>query len=433
MPKLRSASATFCARSAPRQLLVVPGITIDPDLVERYLLELARNGAYGETGVWRTAYSPEWMAAQDQITAWCWQAGLHPRRDAVGNIWGVLEGTESGPSIVSGSHIDSQRPGGRYDGALGVVGALIALRALNAEFGQPRRTLEMLSMCEEEASRFAAANFWGSRAITGQIRLDEAGSVRGYEGESIGDAMRSAGLDPDRISEARRDDINTFIELHIEQGPALEHAALPVGIVTGITGIRHSVVEVCGRADHAGAAPMDYRRDPMPVAAEIVSGVIAAAREMGAPTVTTVGRLIVEPNLPSVVPERVTLTIDARHPEPGEREELYARQDAIIREAANRSALDVRARIAVDQQPCPCDPELVRLIQQTATELGIASMFMHSGAGHDSQVIANIAKVAMIFVRSRGGRSHTPAEFTSVEDAVIGIRLLAGVLHKLAF
>jgi len=412
---------------------VVAGVTIDTDLVERHLFELARNGAYGETGVWRTAYSQEWMAAQDQITSWCWEAGLHPRRDAVGNVWGVLEGTESGPSIVSGSHIDSQRPGGRYDGALGVVGALIAMRALKAEFGPPRRTLEMLSMCEEEASRFPAANFWGSRAITGQTRPEETEAVRGYEGESIGDAMRSAGLDPSTISEARRDDIDSFIELHIEQGPILEHATLPVGIVTGITGIRHSIVDVHGRADHAGAAPMALRRDPMPVVAEMVSGVIAAAREMGAPAVTTVGRLVVEPNLPSVVPERVTLTIDSRHPEAGEREELYARQNAVIREAATTWGLDVASRVVVDQRPCPCDQELVRLIQQTANELDIASMFMHSGAGHDSQVMAQIAKVAMIFVRSKEGRSRTPAKFTSVEDAVIGIRLLAEVLCELAY
>jgi allantoate deiminase len=412
---------------------VAAGVPIEADLVERYLLELARIGAYGDTGVWRTAYSPEWTAAQDQIVAWCREAGLHPRRDAVGNVWGVLEGTESGPSIVSGSHIDSQRPGGRYDGALGVVGALIAMRALKAEFGRPRRTLEMLSMCEEEASRFPAANFWGSRAITGQIRSDETESVRGYEGESIGDAMRSAGLDPCRVSEARRDDIDSFIELHIEQGPRLEHASLPIGIVTGITGIRHSVVEVRGRADHAGAAPMDLRRDPMPVAAEIVSGVVAVAREMGAPAVTTVGRVIVEPNLASVVPERVTLTVDARHPDTGEREKLYARQNAVVRTAATRSGLEATSRTVVDQEPRRCDPGIVLLIQRLAAELGILAMTLHSGAGHDSQVMARLAKVAMIFVRSKEGRSHTPAEFTSVEDAVLGIRLLAEALYELGY
>jgi len=169
------------------------------------------------------------------------------------------------------------------------------------------------------------------------------------------------------------------------------------------------------------------------IVAEMVSGVIAAAREMGAPAVTTVGRLVVEPNLPSVVPERVTLTIDSRHPEAGEREELYARQNAVIREAATTWGLDVASRVVVDQRPCPCDQELVRLIQQTANELDIASMFMHSGAGHDSQVMAQIAKVAMIFVRSKEGRSRTPAKFTSVEDAVIGIRLLAEVLCELAY
>jgi allantoate deiminase len=288
-------------------------------------------------------------------------------------------------------------------------------------------------MCEEESSRFPGANFWGSRAITGQIDPHEPETVRGYEGETIGEAMRAVGLDPGRISEARRDDLDVFIELHIEQGPVLEQAGLPVAIVTGITGIRHSVVEVHGRADHAGAAPMALRRDPMPVAAEIISGVIEVAREMGAPAVTTVGRVNVEPNLPAVVPERVTFTVDARHPEAGARERLYARQRDLIVAVKSRSPLEIVSRVVLDQPPSPCDPGLVRLLQGAAKNLAIPTMTMPSGAGHDSQVMARIARVGMIFVRSREGRSHTPAEFTSVEDAVLGIQLLAATLHTLAY
>jgi len=406
---------------------------IDPVLVERSILELARHGAYGETGVWRTVYSPEWVRAQEQYTSWCREAGLSVRRDAVGNVWGALQGREPGPSIVSGSHIDSQRPGGRYDGALGAIGALIALRSLTERYGQPKRTLEAVSICEEESSRFPGANFWGSRAITGRIRPDEPETVRGYDGETIGEAMRAAGLDPRRIPEARRDDIDVFLELHIEQGPVLEHAGLAVGVVTGITGIRHTVIEIHGRADHAGAAPMALRRDPMPVAAEIISGVLGAARAMGAPAVTTVGRVNVEPNLPAAVPEKVTFTIDARHPDAAARETLYARQTDLIAEANARSPLDIVSRVVLDQPPSLCDAELVQLVRRTADELTIPTMLLHSGAGHDSQIMAREARVCMIFVRSREGRSHTPAEFTSIEDAVLGIQLLATVLHKLAY
>ncbi|MBV9282085.1 MAG: allantoate amidohydrolase [Chloroflexi bacterium] len=406
---------------------------IDPALVEGYVRELARHGAYGETGVWRTVYSPEWLRARDQYETWCREAGLRTRRDAVGNVWGVLEGTEGGKSVVSGSHIDSQRPGGRYDGALGAIAALIALRSLKEQFGRPRRTLEALALCEEESSRFPAANFWGSRAITGQIRPDEPETVRGYEGETIGEAMRSAGLDPGRIGEAARDDIDAFLELHIEQGPILEQAGLAVGVVTGITGVRHAVVEVQGRADHAGAVPMDLRRDPMPAAAEIVSGVLQAATDMGRPAVTTVGRVTAEPNLPAVVPERVAFTIDARHPDASERDRLYARHTSLISEVRSKTGLDIGYQVVLDQPPRPCDPSLVRLLEDTASDLGIPAMLLHSGAGHDSQIMSRIARVAMIFVRSEGGRSHTPEEFTSVDDAVAGIRVLAASLYKLAY
>ena len=177
-------------------------IDVDAGLVERLLFELARNGAYGETGVWRTAYSPEWVDAQDQIAAWFAEAGLDVRRDAVGSVWGRLAGSERGSVIATGSHIDSQTPGGRYDGALGVVAGLVALRTLREQFGQPRRTLEAVSLCEEEASRFHATNFWGSRAIIGAISSEEPDLIRDRDGTSIGEAMRSVGLDPQRIPEA---------------------------------------------------------------------------------------------------------------------------------------------------------------------------------------------------------------------------------------
>src|SRR3954452_24663776 len=145
-------------------------------------------------------------------------AGLTTRRDAVGNLWGVLQGSEDGPSIVSGSHVDSQAPGGQYDGALGIIAALTAIEALAKTYGQPKRTLEVVSLCEEEGSRFSSASFWGSRAILGLIKPEDIEGTRGYVDESIGDAMRAIGLDPDLIPTAKRDDIDVFIELHIEQG-----------------------------------------------------------------------------------------------------------------------------------------------------------------------------------------------------------------------
>lgn len=408
-------------------------INIDHAQVERYITELAKFGKYGETGVWRTVYSPEWVAAQDQVSAWMTEAGLEVRRDAVGNVWGRLEGGEGGKSIVSGSHIDSQRPGGRFDGALGVIAALTAIGTLKQQFGQPRRTLEVLSLCEEEASRFPTSNFLGSRAITGAITPEDALEMVGYDGKTMAEAMAAIGLDAERLPEAKRDDIDVFIELHIEQGPILEQADVPVAVVTAINSIRHYVVELTGRSDHAGARPMDMRLDPMAGAAEIALGVIDTALRMGRPAVTTIGRMEVEPGGPAIVPEKVTFTIDARHPDPETRLKLFAAHESWMRAVAERRGLDLNWTITTDLIPCVCDAELVRTLQEVAREQEIPFTTMSSGAGHDTQRMANIARVAMLFVRSKDGRSHTPAEFTSTEDAVEGIRVLAAGLQRLAY
>ena len=408
-------------------------IEIDPELVERYILELGSFGVIGETGVSRTVYSPEWVGATDQYAAWCREAGLEVRRDAVGNVWGVLVGTDGGGSIVSGSHIDSQTPGGRYDGALGALAGLIAIGALGERYGRPRRTLDAVALCEEEGSRFPSASWWGSRAITGRIEPGDWDRVRGYEDETIGDAMRQIGLDPERSSEARRNDIAAFIELHIEQGPILEQADLPVAIVSAITGIRHYGAELIGTQNHAGAFPMDMRRDPMAGFAEIASGVINTAHRMGRPAVTTVGQVNVDPNFPAIVPAKVAFTIDARHPDPAVRERLYAMHEGLAREVAARRNLDLSLSKIIDHPPCICDPALVETLKAAAADQGVPTMVMASGAGHDSQQMASIAPVAMLFVRSKDGRSHTPDEFSSVEDIVAGIEVLAAALHRLAY
>ncbi len=414
---------------------MAPTIEIDPAVVERHVMELARHGAHSETGVWRTVYSPEWVAAQDQVAAWCQEAGLEVRRDAVGNVWGRLAGSDDGDGkvIVTGSHIDSQRPGGRYDGALGVIGALLAVRALRERFGQPQRTVEVVSLCEEEGSRFPSANFWGSRAITGNIPPDLPDRLQGYEGETMAEAMRAIGLDPARIPEAKRDDIAAFIELHIEQGPVLEQEGLPVAIVSGFPALRHYLVDVHGRSDHAGAMPMDLRRDPMAGAAEMISSVIERALALGRPAVTTVGRVLVEPNFPAIVPERVSFTIDARHPDPPTLERLCVGHEEAVREIAARRGLEVDWRGSQAHPACPADPGLVGIFEEAAREQGIPTITMPSGAVHDSQRMAQLAPIVMVFVQSKDGRSHTPAEYSSPEHCAAGIRVLAAGLHRLAY
>lgn len=406
---------------------------IEPEIVADYVQKLARHGAYGETGVWRAVYTDEWFAAQREVEGWLSDAGLSPRWDAVGNVWGRLEGSEPGPVIVTGSHIDSQLPGGQYDGALGVISGVLALQLLKERFGQPRRAIEVVSFCEEESSRFPATHHWGSRAVAGAIEPQDLIDVVSYDGEQIGDVMRSVGLDPDRVGEAKRDDIEIFIELHIEQGPLLEEAGVPVAVVTGITGIRHYHIDLHGRADHAGARPMDLRRDPMACAAEIISSAIDTAHRLGRPAVTTSGRIVVEPNGPAIVPERVQFTIDARHPIPEERDKLYARHEALIKEVCERRGIDYSWQLGAEQPPRRSDPKLVELFLGAASEQGLPHIAMDSGAVHDANRMAGLSRMVMLFVQSKDGRSHTPEEFTSAEHAAAGVELLAAGLHKLAY
>lgn len=408
-------------------------INVDPQHVERLILDLGRIGEHSGTGVWRTVYSPEWLAAADLFADWCRDAGMTVSRDAAGNVWGRLDGTDPGPSVVSGSHIDTQTPGGRYDGALGAIAALVAIAVLNRQFGKPRKTLEVLALCEEEGSRFPAASLWGSRAITGAIKAGEVDEQVDGDGVTMRQAMESVGLDPDALGNALRDDIDTFIELHIEQGPILEAADLGVGVVTAINGLRHYLIELTGVANHAGAFPMDKRQDPMAGFAEIASGVISTAERWGRPAVTTVGQVVAYPNLPAIIPDKVRFMIDVRHPDAASGQRLYALHENLIREVADRRGLGVKITIIEDQAPLVCHPDIVGAIRQAAEEQGVHLGALPSGGSHDTQQMSKIARAGMIFVRSKDGRSHTPEEFSSIPDIVDSIGVLAGTLHRLAY
>lgn len=410
------------------------GLDIDAAMVEQMVLELGMIGSSGDTGVWRTAYSPEWVQANALLRKWFADAGLAIREDAVGNLWGRVEG--HGPDhrpVVSGSHQDSQCPGGRYDGALGIIAALVATTALIKRFGPPRRPLEVVSLCEEEGSRFPTAAFWGSRAITGRIAQGDVDRVVDREGVAIADAMRQVGLNPALAHTAKRNDLAAFVELHIEQGPILEQAGLPVGIVTGITGIRHTEVTLSGEQNHAGAFPMDLRRDALQGFVEIAGRVVDHAHRLGRPAVTTVGRCVTVPNLPAVVPGLVTFTIDSRHPDQAVADLMQRVHQDIVAEVAQRRGLKAETRVLFDHKATPCAPGISEAMGRAAAKENIPFMSLASGAGHDSQQIATLCPVGMVFVRSRDGRSHTPEEFSSLSDIVAGIRVLAGTLHELAY
>src|SRR6266478_504857 len=280
---------------------------IDGALIERRLDELYAIGAEPDGGAYRPLYGAAWAAAGERVERWMKDAGLKTYRDAVGNIWGRAGG--DGKSIVTGSHIDTVRHGGRLDGALGIVAGLTAVESLLEARGKPRRPLEVVAICEEEGSRFAT-NFWGSRAIVGAIDQPDA---------AMAAAMRERGLDPARIATAARDDIDTYVELHIEQGAVLEAARTPLAVVSAIVGIAHLEVTVTGRPDHAGTTPMDLRVDALTGAAAMVQAIESIAKSLGKPALATVGKLAVEPDQINVVPGKVVFTVDLRHSDLGGR------------------------------------------------------------------------------------------------------------------
>src|SRR5216117_2214716 len=396
---------------------------IDSAPIHQRLDELYEIGAEPTGGAYRPLYGDAWASAVERVERWMKDAGLRTHRDAVGNVWGQAEGHDEGKAIVTGSHIDTVRRGGRLDGALGIVAGLTAVETLLATKGKPRRTLEVVAICEEEGSRFAT-NFWGSRAITGRIDKVDA---------DIAQAMRERGLDPAKTSAAARDDIDTFVELHIEQGALLEASGAALAVVSAIVGTAHLELTVTGRPDHAGTTPMELRRDALAGAAVMIQAVESIARSLGKPAVATVGRVRAEPDQINVVPGRVVFTVDLRHSDPGARRALEERTRSLCRTIAAERGLELEVRVLHERPPVPMHAEVRAVLTRAAQECGVQATELVSGAGHDAQILAARCKVGMLFVPSVGGRSHCPEEHTDPGHLELGVRVLVRALELLAY
>jgi allantoate deiminase len=407
-------------------------VEIDERRLLRRLDDLAQRGALPQGGLYRPLYSPPWTSAMDLVTTWMKDAGLLVRRDAVGNVWGRIEGSRGGRVIATGSHIDTVRAGGALDGALGVVAGVEAVSTLWQRFGRSARILECVAICEEEGSRFDT-NFWGARAIADRIEPDEADRVRDGNGVTLADAMRAVGLDPALAPTAVRRDLDVFVELHIEQGPILEDHGPRLGVVTTIAGTAHLEITVRGQPDHAGAMAMDRRRDAFLGAAAMSLAIADAAVRMGHPAVATVGTIMVEPSQLNVVPGLARFTVDTRHAEPARRSELLTQIGDAVKRTASERGLSVEIRTLRDRPPVALSPRVVDVLRRAAGVAGVEPREMASGAGHDAQVLVAAANTGMLFVPSIGGRSHCPEEATAAEDVVLGTRVLATALRDLAY
>jgi allantoate deiminase len=407
-------------------------VEIDERRLLRRLDELAQRGASPAGGIYRALYAPAWSAATELVTGWLKEAGLLVRRDAVGNVWGRVEGSRGGRAIVTGSHIDTVRGGGALDGALGVVAAVEAVTSLVSAYGRPVRILECVAICEEEGSRFNT-NFWGARAIADRIDPGEAERVRDADGMSLADGMRAVGLDPANVASAIRRDIDVFVELHIEQGPVLEEHGPRLGVVTTIAGTAHLEVTVRGQPDHAGAMAMTRRRDALLGASAMTLAIAEVALRMGHPAVATVGTIAVEPSQVNVVPGVARFTVDVRHSDPVARAELVNEVTNACKVIGRERGLEVEVRTVRDRPPVRLDPRVADILRRACSAAGVEPRDMASGAGHDAQVLAAAAHAGMIFVPSIDGRSHCPDEATAAEDVVLGARALATALRELAY
>jgi beta-ureidopropionase / N-carbamoyl-L-amino-acid hydrolase len=394
------------------------------------LMDLARFGAREDGGVDRQTLTDAEIAARAQVVAWGRTLGLSPYTDAAANLFLRFEGSDPTLApVLTGSHIDSQPTGGKFDGAYGVLAAFEAVEAMREAGLSPRRAIEIVAWTNEEGSRFSPG-MTGSDLFTGTRTFDQLGDNRDAAGIRLEEALaRVLAADVDVPHRAFGFPVAAFVEAHIEQGPLLERAQIPVGVVTGIQGTRRYRVRVLGEAAHAGTAERHERKDALMAAVRIVAAIDRAA-ENPADTKLTVGLFEVKPNAPSVVPAEALFSIDLRHPD-----------NAVV------DALDIRIRELVESERGPCRAELKQIqhspslqfdqrirarIAAAADAIGIAHQDIYSAAGHDARQLHYACPTGMLFVPCRDGVSHNPAEWAEPSDLTAGARVLADTVWHLA-
>jgi hydantoinase/carbamoylase family amidase len=397
------------------------------DSVAASLDQLARIGGDDAGGVTRLAWSPELFASYDWVGERMRGLGLDVETDAAGNLIGRWP-AGAGSAVLVGSHLDTVPSGGRFDGVLGVVAAVHAVRLLMDEGFAPERPLWLVAFMDEEGARFDAALF-GSRAFTG-ADVSDLGNRTDTAGKTLRAAMTAAGYDLDRVPEAGRiGDVGAYLELHIEQGPVLEVEGRDIGVVTSIVGLRGYRVRLRGEANHAGTTPMRLRRDAFAGAARVALELRDAARRSDDVT-ANVGRITVEPGGANVVPGLAEFTIDVRSTTPAGIAEL----ERLVEETVARIAAEERVEAELWQtfalDPLELDPKLVETVERAASAEGARAKRMPSGAGHDAMVIGRHVPAAMLFVPSRGGISHSPDEYSYPAHVELGMRVLAEALRR---
>jgi hydantoinase/carbamoylase family amidase len=385
-------------------------------------------------GITREVFTPTYRQALEWVAERMRAAGMETRLDAIGNLWGLWEGRDPlAPRVISGSHIDTTLNAGRYDGVVGVLGAIEAVDRLRDDGFTPQRTVEVVAFAGEEP-RFGTGCI-GSRVVVGALGPEDAPTLCDRHGVSLAQALQEFGLPPERIGDAQLDPstVHAFVELHIEQGLVLETHGEQIGVVTAIAAPHDFRLAVRGAATHSGATPMALRRDALAGAAEIMMVLERLARESASgTTVGTVGAMRVRPGAINVVPGEVELDVDIRDCDDAAREAVVDGVIAAARQIAERRDLLVDVEPIVEDKPVRCAESVIDAAQEACTRLGVSFRRMVSGAYHDAMILGAAVPIGMVFVPSRGGVSHHPDEYTAPEQLEVGVRVLARVLERLA-
>ncbi|WP_440995051.1 Zn-dependent hydrolase [Arhodomonas sp. SL1] len=405
---------------------------INGERLWRTLMEMAEIGATERGGSCRLALTDADRAGRECFMAWAAEAGYSMRTDAIGNLWVRRPGSDDGlDPVVMGSHLDTQPTGGRFDGVLGVLAGLEVLRSLDDHGITTRHPVEVAVWMNEEGSRFSPP-MMGSGVWSGAFSAEEILNKIGQDGARLGDELARLGWDGDIPADHRANPKAACFELHIEQGPVLEDAGLPIGVVTGAQGQHWYELTLTGQEAHAGPTPMRLRRDALVGSARVVEAVNALAADHGENACTTVGILDVYPHSRNVIPGRAFLTIDLRHPD----DDTLAAMDADLRERvetiAAAAGLEAELKDFWHFPATPFAPELVVRVRAGAERLGYRQMDIVSGAGHDAVYTAKVCPTAMIFVPCEGGISHNEAENIEPEDATRGAAVLYEAVKETA-
>ncbi|HSS62932.1 MAG TPA: Zn-dependent hydrolase [Gammaproteobacteria bacterium] len=400
--------------------------------LKRDLEELSRIGYdASDGGINRLSFSDADMRARRWLIDRLDAIGLDAGMDGAANVIGRWEVGE-GPALMVGSHLDSVPSGGMFDGALGVVAGLECVHTLKESGLEPGHPIEVVATSEEEG-RFGG--MFGAQALCGEVTRDQLENSRDEAGTSLREAMERQGLDPEEALRAARapDSLAAFLELHVEQGPVLEAAGKPIGIVEGISGVFNWTVTLTGTANHAGTTPMNLRHDAFMGLVDFAGKIPQMISTLGNETSRlTIGRVEVSPGFAHTVPGRVEFTLVGRDMDEEVMTRLAKECAATLEAVTDHHGLELERRETSWLAPRPCHPDIIQAFQQQADKLGLDSMVMPSGAGHDTQFMTGITRAGMIFVPSKDGISHAPGEWTEWTDVETGANLLLHTLYHLS-